>query len=510
LSAWPAKEVAADMSELVLATAAEQLEAMAKGEVSSEELTEAYLERIRRYDKEINAVVSVESEAHAQARRRDQARAESAEIGPLHGVPITVKDSFEVAGLRSTAGIPALADHVPTADADAVARLRDAGAVIVGKTNIPTANADYQTSNPVHGVTSNPWDLERTPGGSAGGGAAAVAAGLSALDFGSEIGGSLRITAHFTGIYGHKSSYGTIPLLGHVPPGPQAPRRFGIDTDLVVAGAQARGLDDLELVLRAVAGPAMPEARAWRLGFPPTRAQELSEFRVAAWLSDPFVPIDNEVRAVLSEALERLEEAGARVDREPSLPVTLEESHSVYEPLLYGAFAEDRSTFSAKATLATSRTMMRRRRPWQVMRFLRQSHRAWLCDHGRHFEIRRKWADFFANYDVVVMPVSPTVAVPHHNKDHDRFGRSYRVNGQRRDYDEQPVWNGVANLAGTPSTVVPAGLAASGLPVGIQIMGPHFEDLTSLEFARRVDEVLCAYRRPPGYEIAGAAEPALA
>jgi amidase len=484
------------------ASGAEQLEALRRGDLSSEELTRTYLERINQFDSDLNAVVTVDEQgALADARERDRERAEVHERGPLHGLPITIKDSFEVAGVCSTAGIRALRDYVPAVDAEAVARLRSAGAVILGKTNIPTANADFQTSNPVYGVTNNPWDLERTPGGSAGGGAAAVAAGLSAIDFGSEIGGSLRLPAHFTGIYGHKSSTRTIPLGGHLPPGPKSPRRYSVDTDLVAAGGQARGAKDLELLLRAVAGAPDLEAACWRLEFPEPRSRELEGFRIGAWLEDPFAPLDGEVEAALERAVAELEAAGARIDRSPAIPSPLAESHRIFETLLYGAFAEDRSTFSAKGAAYMWRAMAVQPlgHPWRVWRWLLQSHRNWIGVYGRAMRLRHEWSRFFRSFDVVLMPVSPTPALPHHRKDHDRFGRTYLVNGKRRRYDEQPAWNGVANLAGCPATVLPAGQSRSGLPVGIQAMGPLGEDLTTIEFAKLAGDVLGAYAPPPGY-----------
>jgi amidase len=491
--------------DLTLASATAQLAALREGEVSSEELTRAYLERTARFNPELNAVVTVDEQGALRASiERDRERDGQTERGPMHGLPITVKDSFEVQGMRSTAGIPALRNYRPEADAEAVARLRQAGAVILGKTNIPTANADFQSSNPVFGRSNNPWDLDRTPGGSAGGGGAAVAAGLSALDFGSEIGGSLRLPAHFNGVFAHKSSWRTIPLSGHLPPGPQAPRRFGIDTDLVVAGGQARSAGDLEVLLSAVAGPPANEAVAWRLELPPPRARKLADFRIALWLEDDYSPLDLEVRVVLDQVVTRLQAAGASIDHNAPIPVSLKESSEVYEPMLYAAFAEDRSTLSPKAATYMLRAMARHPfgRPWRVWRWLVQSHRWWLGRNARRLAIREAWGGFFQDYDVVLMPVSPTVAVTHHNKDHDRFGRTYRVNGQRRDYDEQPLWNAAANLSGNPSTVVPTGLSKSGLPVGLQAFGPLLEDRTTIEFARRLEELTGGYRAPPGYGAA--------
>jgi amidase len=498
---------------LTLASAVEQVAAIKDHEVSSEELTQAYLDRIARYNRPLNAIVTIDEEqALGEARKRDRELATGDEVGPLHGLPLTVKDALDVAGMRSTAGIPRYREHVSTTDAEAVARVRRAGALILGKTNMPTANADFQSRNPIFGVTNNPWDLSRTPGGSCGGGGAAIAAALSSLELGSEIGGSLRMPAHFNGVYAHKSSYRAIPLTGHIPPGPDMPGRGIALFDLAVIGGLARSPGDLELLLRSIAGPPKPEAVAWRLELPAPRARELSEFRVGVWFDDPLVPLDSEVGTVLEDLLAKLEEIGARIDRRPPVPMTLEESHAVFEPLLFGAFGGDtnNSTLSAKSLAYFVRHALRhpRGQGMRARRFLEQKHRAWLRWDARRFELQARWADFFRSYDVLLMPVTPTVAPPHHNKDHDPWGRTIEVNGKARNYFEQPIWSGVANLAGNPATAAPAGFASSGLPVGLQIMGPLFEDLTSIGFARLLEEAFGSYAPPPGYQVTEAA-PAL-
>jgi len=223
-------------SDFAFAPTTEQLAALATGEVSSAELVDLYLSRITEHNPPLNAIVTVDADAARRAATAaDAARSRGDQLGPLHGLPITVKDSYETAGMRTVCGRPDLADYVPTQDAEAVARLRRAGAIILGKTNMPTGNADVQASNPVFGKTNNPWDRTRTSGGSAGGGAAAAAAGLTSFDFGSEIGGSTRIPAHFCGLYGHKSTWQSVPLVGHIPGGPGDPGRWG-EADMACAG----------------------------------------------------------------------------------------------------------------------------------------------------------------------------------------------------------------------------------------------------------------------------------
>jgi amidase len=277
------------MSDLSFAPATRLVAALARKELSSGELLDHYLERVARLNPTINAVVVLDEErAREAARAADEAIAAGRSRGPLHGLPMTVKESFEAAGMRTTCGAPVLADHVSGHDADAVARLRAAGAVVFGKTNLPIWCSEGQTFNEVYGTTNNPWDLTRGPGGSSGGSAAAVVAGLSGLELGSDIAGSIRNPAHTCGAYGLKPSSGVISLRGSVPPQPGAlaPK------DLSAAGPLARSADDLELALDVLAGPVEEERTAWRLVLPPPRGRDLADFRLAAWLDDSWAPVE--------------------------------------------------------------------------------------------------------------------------------------------------------------------------------------------------------------------------
>ncbi len=277
--------------DAAFASAGELAARLRQGEVSSRDLLDLFLERVEKLNPRINAVVTVDAaRARAEAEGADEALARGDEVGPLHGLPMTVKDSLETEGMLTTSGAGELAGHVPAKDAVAVARLRSAGAIIFGKTNLASYASDVQTFNDLFGTTNNPWSTERSPGGSSGGAAAALAAGLTALELGSDIAGSIRNPAHYCGVFGHKPSYGLVPLRGHIPgpPGTLA------EMDLGVAGPLARDADDLELALDAVAGP-LPEDAAYRLRLPPARGSSLQDYRGAAWLDDPFCPIDSEV-----------------------------------------------------------------------------------------------------------------------------------------------------------------------------------------------------------------------
>ncbi|EPZ66302.1 amidase [Mycobacterium tuberculosis '98-R604 INH-RIF-EM'] len=305
-----------------------QLAVLAAKKVSSAELVELYLSRIDTYNASLNAIVTVDPDAARRvAKRSDAARARGDELGPLHGLPITVKDSYETAGMRTTCGRRDLADYVPTQDAEAVARLRRAGAIIMGKTNMPTGNQDVQASNPVFGRTNNPWDAARTSGGSAGGGAAATAAGLTSFDYGSEIGGSTRIPAHYCGLYGHKSTWRSVPLVGHIPSAPGNPGRWG-QADMACAGVQVRGARDIIPALEATVGPMRADG-GFSYALAPPRAGALKDFRVAVWAEDPHCPIDADVRRAMDDAVAALRAAGAHVVEQPAtIPVDMAVSHN--------------------------------------------------------------------------------------------------------------------------------------------------------------------------------------
>ena len=257
-------------------SASECLALLRKGEASSLELVDACIARIEAHDRELNAVVArCFEQARESARASDAARSRGEEPGALEGLPITVKDSLETAGLVTTSGAPELRDHVPRENAVAVERVLRAGAILLGKTNLPLYAGDWQSYNAVYGRTDNPWDRSRTPGGSSGGSAVSIAAGFAPLEIGSDIAGSIRIPASFCGVYGHKPTHGIVPLRGHIPgaPGTRA------EPDLGTVGPLARSASDLRLALDVMAGPDDLDAAAWKLTLPPSRAEQLRDFR---------------------------------------------------------------------------------------------------------------------------------------------------------------------------------------------------------------------------------------
>ena len=447
-------------------------------------------------DGDVNSFVTVDAEgARARASAADDARARGDELGPLHGLPMTIKDCFETEGIRTTVGAPFLADYVPARDADAVARLRAAGAIVYGKTNLPMFTADGQAFNEVAGTTNNPWDLSRTPGGSSGGAAAALAAGMTPLELGSDIAGSIRIPASFCGVYGLKPSYGLIPLRGHIPgpPGTLAP------ADINALGPLARGVDDLELALDVLAGPGDADAVAWHLSLPPARRRSLGEYRLTVWLDDEACPVDREVVATLRAAVDALANAGAQVEEAPP-PVSMRDSIRLHRMLLKGVSCSGLTD----EQFATLGEIARRADPdddeihVRHARWLTMSKRDWNAANEDRAQARARWAEFFSEHDAFLSPTILCTAIPHDHEP-DMEARVIDVNGEPREYWEQVCWIAPAGAAYLPAVSLPAGVGASGLPVGLQVTAPYLEDRTALDVARHISEVVGGFVPPPAY-----------
>ncbi|WP_312161058.1 amidase family protein [Phenylobacterium sp.] len=456
--------LAQDLSD---ATAGALAAALAAGQISALEACEAAIARIEARDGAINAVVVRDFErARAAARAADAALARG-ERGPLLGVPMTVKESHNVAGLPTTWGFEAAKGWTAPEDSLGVARLKGAGAVILGKTNIPVSLADWQSVNPVYGRTRNPWNLERTAGGSSGGAAAAVAAGMVPLEFGSDIGGSIRVPAAFCGVYGHKPSYGIIPQRGHAPPGLD-----GADVALAVVGPLARTALDLQLALDVLAGPAPDEAAAYRLELPAPRHARLADYRVLVLDTHPAAATDAEIQAALDRTAAQLERLGVTLARQSELLPDLAQAHGVYLGLL--------------------NTAMSRGGPPQPEPM---SAHGWLDLQDAQLFIRRAWARLFTAFDVVLAPVHGSLAYPH--DDAEPAGRTLLLNGAQTPYFDQLAWPGLAILGHLPATAAPIGLSAGGLPIGVQVIGPYLEDRTAIAFAGLLEREFGGYRPPP-------------
>jgi amidase len=441
-------------------------------EISSRELLDLFTDRVERLNSTVNAVVTLDLErARAAATRADDAIARGEPLGPLHGLPITMKDALETEGIRSTGGAVELTDHVPTVDAVAVARVKAAGAIVFGKTNVPRWSGDLQTYNEIFGTTNNPWALDRVPGGSSGGAAASVASGFTSFEIGTDIGGSVRIPSHCCGVFGLKPSFGVVPQRGyldHVGGGTT-------DADINVFGPIARSARDLDLLLDVLAGPVDSESVAWRLDLPPARFDGPEGVRIGVWFDEDAVPVDREYRALLGAAADRLADAGAKV----------EEAHPPVD------FAEQVALFNTMILPAISPSL-----DAEQQDLLSGSHRQWLRADEQRTAIRRVWAEWYEQHDLLLCPVLNLPAFAHQQED-DFMTRQITINGESRSYLELVSWPGLIGITGHPSAVPPIGRTAAGIPVGVQMVGAYLRDRDAVAGARILEELLGGFTPPP-------------
>ncbi|MGZ3146479.1 amidase [Lentzea chajnantorensis] len=467
-----------------LRSAEEMLAALRAGDVTSAHLTDEAITRIERHDAAINAICAPDFDrARAAAHAADQARARG-EDRPLLGVPVTVKECFNVAGLPTTWGMPEHRDHVPAEDAVQVSRLKAAGAVVLGKTNVPLGLQDIQSFNAIHGTTNNPWDHTRTSGGSSGGSAAALACGFGALSIGSDLAGSLRTPAHFCGVYAHKPTVGLVASRGMVAPGEPA---LPVELDLAVVGPMARTAGDLGLLLDVMAGPdPLTSGKAHTVNLPPARHERLCDFRVLVLDEHPLIPTGAAVRAGVGRVADALVAGGARVSRHSALLPDLVEGARLCTELMFSSAVARFPVEQLRARVARLRADDQGLDATRL-RAMVFSHHDWLAAHNRRERHRHLWRQLFGEFDVVVCPVTPTPAFPHdHNPD--MLGRRIEIDGVLHPYFDQLVWAGVATMPGLPATAVPAGRSDEGLPVGVQLIGPAFEDRTPLRLAELLEQ----------------------
>lgn len=453
-------------------SATELAAAIRRKQVSSRELLDLFVDRIDRLDGKVNAVVTRDVDrARDAAKAADDATARGAIAGPLHGLPVTIKDAIATAGIRSTGGAIELTDHVPSEDATVVTAIKEAGAIVFGKTNLPRWSGDLQSYNEIFGTTNNPHDPTRGPGGSSGGAGAAVACGFTSFEIGTDIGGSVRIPSHFNGVFGLKPSFGVVPQRGYLD-------HLGggsTDADINVFGPIARSADDLDLLLDVLGGPPPEQRAAWRVDLPPARPTSAKGLRVALWLDDPGCTIDTEYRSILESTAEALASQGAE----------LVEDHPPVD------FIEQQNLFSSMVVAA----MVLSYPP--DLEVMGGSHADWLRNEKARAVARRTWAEWFAanDHDVLLCPVTPTPAFPHDQSD-DLFSRTLTVNGEERPYLSNISWTGLIGIAGLPSAVPPVGRTAGGLPVGVQVVAPYLHDRQAIAVAR----LLGTYAPPPGFD----------
>ena len=482
---------------MIFDSAHEILEKIKQREVSSLEVLESFLAQVEKVNPKINAIVALDAErAKEKAIEADNKINLKSKLGPLHGLPMTIKDAFEVEGIVSTGGNPAWKDNIPKRNAEAVQRLVDAGAIIFGKTNVPFLSSDLQSFNKIYGTTNNPWDLERTPGGSSGGSAAALAAGMTPLELGSDIGGSIRVPAHFCGLYGHKPSYNIISEVGHMPPPPGS---ILTGNGLSVAGPLARSPEDLEIALDVLVSAQEQDSQAWKVKLPKARTKKIKELKIAVWPDEPYAEADNEITNLIKDTAKDLKHAGAKVET-VDLPISFEEIDKIYSLLLNPLMlaGSPKETFETLAKLNESLDPYDMSELAKVARGSVLKHADWVLVNAMRQNMRQKWREFFNKFDVILCPTCITPAFKHnHNPVHER---KLTINGKDDEYLRATLWAGPAVSAGLPSTNVPIGMSSNNLPISMQITGPYLEDKTCLEVAKVVRNIRGGFKIPPNLQ----------
>ncbi len=480
------------MSNLVFTTAQELATRISHRQVSATEVLEAHLAQIALHNPPLNAIVTLdEKRAQMRAEEADLALAQGEVWGPLHGVPITIKDALETAGLRTTGGFPPLTEHIPTRDATVVARLRAAGAIIVGKTNLPLLSADFRADNPIFGCSNNPWDLGRTPGGSTGGGAAALAAGLTPLEIGSDLAGSVRNPAHYCGVYSLKPTEHRVPLTGHIPELPGLPR--GV-RHMNTIGPLARSVEDLTLALRIMAGPDGCQWEVPPVPLDEAAGQPLRMIR-CAW-TDEFgdVPVTNDTRMALAALAEELRRQGCQIERRAPEGFDFTTAWETWGEIV---LAERAATTPERATERVEALGAQPDSATAILRGLARGASASIQQYTESLTKRdaliSALEQFLTRWDVFLCPVTVGPAIEHCS-----FGTPIDVDGQQVPY----LVAGIAhtcpfNLTGHPAVVLPLSRSATGLPIGLQVVGRRWGEMQLLAIAAQIAKVIGPFRRPP-------------
>ena len=480
---------------LAYRTAGDLVKAIAGRQLSSRELVDSAISRIEALDPKINAVVVRDFERARAAADAADAELAKGESRALLGVPMTVKEHYAVAGLPTTRGDPKYKDWKAEVDALVVRRLKAAGAVILGKTNVPLNLSDWQSFNEVYGTTNNPWDLSRTPGGSSGGSAAALAAGFVPLELGSDIGGSLRAPAHFCGVFSHKPTLDLVPQRSSGPPQiPAVPVRG----DLAVYGPMARSAADLGLELEVLAGPdELAEGIGYKLSLPPPRHEKLADFRVLVIDTHPLCPTADSIKSALNGLADRLAKLGCRVLREnPKLP-DLARTTRTYVELLAAVYSLDLSPDDRARIDAAAKTLSPEDQSLAAYRLrgISANHSEWIRASRVRAGLRGQWFNLFQEVDVVLCPPMPSLAFAH---DHTpQRTRQLDIDGSKIPYNDQMAWAGIATLNGLPATTMPNGRSENGLPIGVQIIGAYLDDRSTIAFAGLVEREFGGFTPPP-------------
>ena len=461
------------------------------GKTGALELLDHYIARNEQHGNRINAIIVTDYD-----RARDQARmldSQADKAAPLFGVPMTVKESFDIQGLPTTRGHMEAKDTAASVTTLPLRRLQAAGAVIFGKTNVPVDLADWQSYNPVYGTTSNPWALDRTPGGSSGGSAAALAAGLTDLEIGTDIGGSIRVPAHYCGVFGHKPTHGLCPNYGD----PRTSAAAGLD--IAVLGPLARSASDLAVSLDVLAGPD-PDETALSMVLPAPRFSSLKDLRVAVWAEQPGQTTDAETVAKILALADFLEQHGARVSRTARPAFDPIEAYHTYLKLLDAAWSRltPDAVVQQRMEVAAKLTDKDIDADHIMLRAAGLSHRTWLGLNERRFQLRRIWSAFFRDWDVLLSPVISSPAIPH-RQDGNTWERRISIDGQDIAYNKMLYWPGLTGGYHLPASVAPIGFTNDGLPIGVQIAGPVYGDRSTIAAAALLEQAGFTFKPPPGW-----------
>lgn len=477
----------------LLGTATAALSLLRDKKVSATELLTAQLNRVDKFNPSLNAIIWEDRDgAMKLAGQLDNEAAREEFRGPLHGLPVTVKESFDLVGSPATWGIPAWKENYPEQDSEVVERLKAAGAIIFGKTNVPKKLADWQSFNEIYGTTNNPWDTSRTPGGSSGGAAAALATGMSMLEAGSDIGSSIRNPAHYCGVFGLKPTWNVVPVQGQL-----GPRMYG-DIDIAVTGPMARSAVDLEMAFNIHAGADRFLRNGWKIDCPVESRNRISDFKIALKLGDPASPVEQKYLDELSTFADALENAGAKVVRNLEPEIDTEEHFTLYMTLLGAAMSagvaesdleELGGILKAMNSPATERVVTPR------LKGLGMRHSDWLLLDNERRIARLKFDAFFEDHDILLAPVCASQAFPH-NHEGERFERSIELNGKMMPEITQLFWSGYSGVVGLPSSVGPMS-QVNGLPVGYQAIAGYGRDRTALAFSKAVEREIVGFSPPP-------------
>lgn len=486
------------MDSLNFTPAHELARMIASRQISSEEVVRVHLRHIKEHNPSLNAIVTLDEEtAVARAKEADGAIASGEKWGALHGVPVTVKDAYETKGVRTTSSYKSLSHYVPSQDATVVDRLRGAGAIIMGKTNMSMLATDFQSDSPVFGRANNPWNLDFTPGGSSGGSGAAVAAGLSPLDLGSDLGGSIRVPAHFCGVFGLKPTEGRVSSFGHIPDWSIPGISMGIKPihHMGTYGPLARTVDDLSLCLDLIEGPDLKDASVYPIADEGHSGCSLSECTFAWCKGFSGVPVSKDTEKAMEELSTELSRLGCRIEEAVPEEFSFEVAWKMWGEIVSSELASAMPLFMRAMFWVLFMTSGRSSMDRGITRGIKASRQQYHAALSLRHSLTNTMEGFLSDVDAWICPVACGPAFTHR-----RIGASVEIEG-----DDVPYmlaaggYTAVFNVTGHPSVVIPVGKSGDGLPIGLQIVGRKWSDRKLLMIAKALSEVSNGYERPPGF-----------